>query len=182
MVFLLTVGSFLHSAFDMMIWYMMACFCFRPGGVCDKGSGEGNARAACRNFGIYSAVLVVMAIVAAATSVAIVRLNEDEEQRNADTMAQQFAEEQALDESSDRWSFLVGYALELVVALFIFYPITSTVFFSGIMGCGRVPVIGGRPYEMWKARLKSQRRGNRTSESEEDDDDDDALGLQAYDV
>jgi len=32
MVFLVTVGSFIHSAFDMLIWYMMACFCFRPGG------------------------------------------------------------------------------------------------------------------------------------------------------
>lgn len=32
MVFLVTVGSFTHSAFDMLIWYLMACFCFRPGG------------------------------------------------------------------------------------------------------------------------------------------------------
>lgn len=32
MVFLLTVGSFIHSTFDMLIWYSMACFCFRPGG------------------------------------------------------------------------------------------------------------------------------------------------------
>ena len=32
MLFLVTVGSFIHSAFDMLIWYMMACFCFRPGG------------------------------------------------------------------------------------------------------------------------------------------------------
>ena len=32
MVFLITVGSFVHSAFDMLIWYLMACFCFRPGG------------------------------------------------------------------------------------------------------------------------------------------------------
>lgn len=32
MVFLITVGSFVHSAYDMLIWYLMACFCFRPGG------------------------------------------------------------------------------------------------------------------------------------------------------
>lgn len=32
MLFLFTVGSFVHSTFDMLIWYLMACFCFRPGG------------------------------------------------------------------------------------------------------------------------------------------------------
>ena len=32
MIYLLTVGSFMHSTFDMLIWYLMACFCFRPGG------------------------------------------------------------------------------------------------------------------------------------------------------
>lgn len=32
MVFLITVGAFVHSAYDMLIWYLMACFCFRPGG------------------------------------------------------------------------------------------------------------------------------------------------------
>jgi hypothetical protein len=30
--YLLTVGSAVHSLFDMLIWYLMACFCFRPGG------------------------------------------------------------------------------------------------------------------------------------------------------
>jgi len=33
MLFLITVGSFLHSMFDMLIWYLMACFCFRHGGI-----------------------------------------------------------------------------------------------------------------------------------------------------
>ena len=32
MFYLLTVGCFIHSTFDMVIWYLMACFCFRPGG------------------------------------------------------------------------------------------------------------------------------------------------------
>lgn len=32
MIYLLTIGSFMHSTFDMLIWYLMACFCFRPGG------------------------------------------------------------------------------------------------------------------------------------------------------
>mmetsp|Transcript_10972 Transcript_10972/g.20095 ORF Transcript_10972/g.20095 Transcript_10972/m.20095 type:complete len:359 (+) Transcript_10972:122-1198(+) len=184
MVFLLTVGSFLHSTFDMSIWYLMACFCFRPGGHC-QGEGEGGkCRGRFQNLGIYMAVLVVMIAVVAATFVAIVRLNEDQEraaERSA-TLAEQFAGEQ-LDgensetaESSSRFTFLVGYALELVFALFVFYFITSTVFFSGILGCGRIPVLGGRPYEMRKARL-----GNNDDEYDENEEGD-FRGMQAYDV
>ena len=61
MAFLLTIGSFLHSAFDMAIWYLMACFCFRPGGICQGSidSSGGKCRPLCQNFGIYFAVMVV---------------------------------------------------------------------------------------------------------------------------
>ena len=131
------------------------------------------------------AVLVVMIAVVAATFVAIVRLNEDQERAAARsaTLAEQFAEEQ-LDgendnettESSSRFTFLVGYALELVFALFVFYFITSTVFFSGILGCGRIPVLGGRPYEMRKAGL-----GNDDEEYDENEEGD-FRGMQAYGV
>jgi hypothetical protein len=39
MIYLLTIGSFLHSTFDMLIWYLMACFCFRPGG-CRRSAND----------------------------------------------------------------------------------------------------------------------------------------------
>ena len=168
-VFLVTVGSSLHSMFDFLLWYLMACFCFRPGGRCQ---GEGSkVKVFCRTFGIYTAVLVVVAVVVAATSVAIVRLNGNEEVE-AESMGEEIAEDQ-LDGSgeSERFSFLVGYALELVFALFIFYFITSTIFFSGILGCGRVPVLGGRPYEI--------RRGKKESQGDVNEEEY-FLGMQAY--
>ena len=132
-----------------------------------------------------------MAAVVAATSVAVIRLNEDEEQE-ANTMAEEFADSQldgeetagAEDDYANRWAFLIGYFLELTMALFVFYPLTSTMFFSGILGCGRLPVIGGRPYEMWKARLKAERKKNKngeeTSENEEDFDEEDVGAMMFY--
>ena len=109
--------------------------------------------------------LVVLSVVAA-TSVMIVRLDNDETM-NPDaesSAAEKFAEDNILSEVTDgdadssnskQFSFLVGYALELVFALFIFYFTTSTVFFSGILGCGRIPILGGRPYEVRREKANA---------------------------
>lgn len=44
--------------------------------------------------------------------------------------------------------FLLGYLIELVLSLFLYTPIVQTVVFSGFLGCGRMPFLGGRPREM----------------------------------
>jgi len=150
----------------------------------DDGGGTGNksgwsARIArlCQNFGIYVAVLVVMLAVVAATGVAIARLTQD--QSNAAVRQQQDKQQTAFEElaaerleessegNNDNVTFLVGYALELVFALFVFYFFTSTVFFSGILGCGRIPFLGGRPYEVRQARSNDKNDGD---ENGDDDD------------
>jgi hypothetical protein len=42
--------------------------------------------------------------------------------------------------------FLVRFGVELVLAWFVFFPIVSTVFFSGLLGCcEKLPLLGGRP-------------------------------------
>mmetsp|Transcript_19881 Transcript_19881/g.35745 ORF Transcript_19881/g.35745 Transcript_19881/m.35745 type:complete len:236 (+) Transcript_19881:284-991(+) len=207
MVFLLTVGSFLHSMFDISIWYLMACFCCRPGGPCERsmtsataadndgggggrsGNGGGwsvwSARIArvCQNFGIYAAVSVVVVAVVAATGVAIARLTRDQSdearlQRQKtqtafeDLAAEQLDLEESDDASASDIAFLVGYALELVFALFVFYFVTSTVFFSGILGCGRIPFLGGRPYEIRQA-LRSKDDGDDDGDNNDGRGDDD---------
>ena len=53
LLFLWTVGSCLHSMFDLSIWYLAACACFRPGGVFGQ-------RPFCQNFGLYISVLLVV--------------------------------------------------------------------------------------------------------------------------
>lgn len=182
MVFLWTVGSFLHSTFDMLIWYLAACACFRPGGIVTNSRW-------CQKFGIYLAVLVVVGTVFAATMVVVMRLDGDE-QNLEETMASQFADdydngdvaantatyadttEMIFSSEEHKFSFLIGYALELVFALFVYYFLTSTIFFSGVLGCGRVPLLGGRPYELRvaaKKAIKESKRHSRRSQSRDEE-------------
>lgn len=202
MVFLWTIGSFLHSVFDMLIWYLSACACFRPGGITGRNS------TCCQNFGLYTAVLVVVGMVFIATFVVVTRLNADNENwtqllpwmsndsdnttlisndtdfMNVSSQADIFAESGEVIEASSnnsiiggimnstniddlvnatginipsfslgdliytkedtKYAFLIGYLVELTIALFVYYPLTSTMFFSGVLGCGRIPILGGR--------------------------------------
>ncbi|KAL3798448.1 hypothetical protein ACHAW5_007400 [Stephanodiscus triporus] len=169
--YLLTIGSFVHSTFDMTIWYLMACFCFRPGGF--------KINRHCQTVGIYVAVLVVLLAIGGATYFVLLRLDEDVKNQ-ADyeaTNSEEFADGIIGDnEAVSRFSFFVGYALELVCALFLFYFITSTVFFTGILGCGRVPILGGRPYEIWREKMAKD------DDKKSSRDEIDFPGLQTYGV
>mmetsp|Transcript_1904 Transcript_1904/g.4137 ORF Transcript_1904/g.4137 Transcript_1904/m.4137 type:complete len:345 (+) Transcript_1904:219-1253(+) len=177
MVFLWTVGSFLHSSFDMLIWYMTACACLRPGGLCE------NSNKFCQNSGVYIAVLLVVGFIFAATTVVVIRLNEEDgdgydyieliESEESATAADAFAaaattanatsdvfDDDVVTNSTEKFSFLVGYSVELVFALFVYYFLTSTIYFSGILGCGRIPIFGGRPYELKKEAVSNSRRSS----------------------
>ena len=147
LLFLWTVGSFLHSTFDLLIWYLAACTCYRPGGIFSQ-------RPWCQKFGLYLSVLLVVGAVFAATSVVVLRLNADTQ--NAQATTDDFIERTGLE--STRFSFLLAYSVELIFALFVFYFLTSLVFFSGILGCGRVPILGGRPYELRKEAAEKKSR------------------------
>ena len=150
----------------------------------------------CQTIGIYIAVLAVLVAILVATFFVIVRLDNDvnaQEEYDA-SMAEKLAEDLVAGRGGGnadgttsatttstgayRFSFLVGYAIELVVALFIFYFFTSTVFFSGILGCGRLPILGGRPYELWREK----KRNNNTNAADEDKSSMErfAPGLEAY--
>jgi hypothetical protein len=52
------------------------------------------------------------------------------------------------------FSFLKAYCLEFAVSLFLYYPLLDTVLFTGVLGCYRVPLLGGRPYEVRKEEMK----------------------------
>jgi hypothetical protein len=129
----------------------------------------------CQAIGIYVAVLAVLLAIGVATYFVLVRLDKDI-QNQADyeaTNSEEFADRIIGDnEPISRFSFFLGYALELVCALFLFYFITSTVLFTGILGCGRVPILGGRPYELWRERIA------KADDRKSDDDDNITRGLR----
>ena len=40
------------------------------------------------------------------------------------------------------------FGVEVFVSWFVWFPLAATILFSGVVGCWRVPIIGGRPWEM----------------------------------
>jgi hypothetical protein len=70
----------------------------------------------------------------------------------------------------DDYSFLLNYLIEVMFALFVLFPIVSFIIFTGVLGCGRIPGIGGRPYhkrkwERYQARkaTKKQAKASRST-------------------
>jgi hypothetical protein len=54
--------------------------------------------------------------------------------------------------------FLLGYAVEFSLALLVYYPLCSFLFFSGVLGCGFIPGLGGRPREIQLLKKEIERR------------------------
>jgi hypothetical protein len=56
------------------------------------------------------------------------------------------------------YSFLLLYGLEVVVANFIVFPLGTITVFSGVLGCcGRLPGLGGRPYQVGAHQRRKER-------------------------
>lgn len=151
LVALVTVGSATNAVFDRTIWSLSACGCCRPGGSFEHSSG----RHCCADLGKQIVILITVAIVSLSTLVVAIRASLDEgyseeipwiEDKNV-TAAEITSMLNLAKYEPDDYSFLKGYALEWAFSLFVYYPMFETILFSGALGCGSIPVLGGRPYE-----------------------------------
>jgi len=159
--FLWTIGAALHSSFDLSVWYLSACACCLPGGCCVACQGY-------RYVGSYIVFFVVI-VVAAAASVAVVlrasiNSNEEISIQNITTGAtyglwDDEIEFENMDPSSFR--FLITWSIEMALALLVMYPLLGTVLFSGMLGCGRLPFLGGRPRDVWVEECERRRKNRK---------------------
>ena len=160
LVILVTVGSDLHTIFDRFVWSCSACSCCRPGGTFESDSVNSRRRGRCQDFGSYLVVFMVILVIAAATLVVIIRAKMDHEgetsipyvQDKNTTLAEVF---DVNGFELEDFSFMKAYCIEFAVSLFIYYPFFDTILFSGVLGCYRLPVLGGRPYEVRKEMKQS---------------------------
>jgi hypothetical protein len=148
MLLLWTVGGGLHAIFDNTIWYATACVCCLAG---ERLHCLGRYKWA----GSYCVIIAVVACTAMATFCVVLRASLDSEStvRLSDINSGGITDDNVhLSSVKDlsAFDFLVSYAVELVLALFVYYPLIGTVLFSGILGCGKMPILGGRPYEVLK--------------------------------
>lgn len=156
MLVLVTVGSGCHAIFDRFVWGLSACGCCRAG-------GRFESQGCCKNMGYYLVIFLVVAVMALATFVVVVRASTEEEEQVSALLFQNRTKEnfaQILDFNEfhmQDYSFLKGYAVEFAVSLFIYYPFVETILFSGLLGCFRVPILGGRPAAMRReAKVQSE--------------------------
>jgi hypothetical protein len=140
MILLWTVGGGLHAIYDNTIWYVSACVCCLSSKRFDK----------IQCCGTYCILFVVMLLTGIATLAILLRSSAETAEENHE----EYVGIQIQDASA--YQFLITYATELVLSLFIYYPIVGTILFSGLLGCGKVPILGGRPYEVLVEQRKNQ--------------------------
>lgn len=149
MITLWTLGSFVHTCFDLGLWHMKACtLCRYQGRINDRLVRWG------RVVGLF---IVMVAMIAGSYAVLLrASIEYKGEGSVADEVEESIMSNELYTiefEDKRSFSFLVGYLVEFVLALFVYYPLAVTVLFSGVLGCGgRVPVLGGRPREMKRER------------------------------
>ena len=129
-----TVGAAAHCVFDLALWHMIACTCIR--------------NRSCRALGRNAAVAVAILLVAPMSFVVVVRAYESGEDAGATFGGADFR-------------YLYGYLVELFLSLFVSTPLVQSLLFTGVLGCGVVPFLGGRPYE---ARRRERRESERPKE------------------
>ena len=152
LLLLWTVGGGVHATYDIGIWYIAACACC-----------PWNKR--CQSYGTYFVIFLVVLLASAASLVVLVRVALDESEIDAATLESGglLDDEVELQNElthihSEDVEFLLGYVVEFSLALLVYYPLCSFLFFSGVLGCGILPGLGGRPREMQLLEQKIKAR------------------------
>lgn len=142
MALLWTVGAAAHTLFDMTLWHMIACPCTK--------------KKCCRVAGWNMVVSIVMLTLAATSFVVVVRAYESGDGDQDVETSFGFGSDKA------DFRYMYGYLIELAISLLVYTPVMQTIFFSGILGCCTLPVLGGREYEVRKCmrELKRSARDN----------------------
>merc|ERR1712194_395830 len=182
MLLLWTVGGSIHCLFNLAMWHIAACACCQRGGGCAK-------YAYCPNLGqkmmrIFVVCTVLLCILILLLRVAI---NDKEEEQQETYQEEEYEYEyeeynnnnnstnsykrgidlfvddelQLSVESISEFTFVFSYLIEMVLSLFVYYPMGVIILFSGILSCGcsnNLPVLGGRPYEIACEERRRQRR------------------------
>lgn len=154
-----TVGSLclllfsgpLHVVFDLSIYFVQACPPCRANGLFDKYLPPAHQR--CWLWiGAHIAFLVTVAALSLAINVMLIRASIEDDGDDSDIAT-----------SPQNYSFLLLYVLEVFVANFVVFPIGTFTMFSGVLGCGRIPGIGGRPFQVRKHQRMLEKQAKKAA-------------------
>ena len=141
-----TIGSICHSVWDFCVWHIMACACCHPGGRWGKKPNSEKFKDA----GSYALIPITVIVVGLAVVTTLVRASWEEEMEEAETQQNQndydiYSDVVDTEYNAQQFTFLQEYGIELGLAWFVYFPLIGTLIFSGVLGCGRLPILGGRP-------------------------------------
>jgi hypothetical protein len=140
------LGGTLHALFDNSVWFIAACSC------CFLRPPSSKAAAArldyWRKYGNYLVILLVLLVTAVCTFVVVLRATLNSETTSANVNSAGLVDVLSNNVRARSFQFLIGYTVEVALALGVYYPIVGTILFSGILGCGILPLLGGRPRDV----------------------------------
>jgi len=146
-----TLGGLVHTLFDQTLWFMSACCCCLPGAIC------GNRRRL-RKVGSFAVLFIVAIVIAIATFGVILRAKYEARK------AEKLAGVSTNWHDPESFSFVLGFIVLQLLVWFVHYFIFAAILFSGILVCGKVPIIGGRPYEMAEEKRQLEREKRKHQE------------------
>ena len=147
-----TIGAFLHGTYDNVVWALAACTCCASANDTAAPTTTEQRMNRYRGTGTLLVMFSVIVVTALATFAVALRNALD----SGDVAAEQVEHYGIGDENVNLWQvngandleFLLAFLVELVLSLFVYYPVCGTILFSGILSCGKYPTTGGRPYEL----------------------------------
>jgi len=149
-IVLWTIGAALHATYDNVIWSLAACTCCMS--TADREIPEKKMQRY-RSTGVFLVMFSVVVVTAIATFAVTLRSALD----SGDTEVEEVENYGLNDENVQVWQvdagtkdyeFILAYMVELGLNYFVYYPVIGTLLFTGMLTCGRFPVVGGRPYEL----------------------------------
>lgn len=139
MLSLWTVGGGIHTAYNLFMWHIAACSCMRAGG-CLESSKFCNCPSCGKTFlRIFVIMIVVLTIFVVCFKVVIA--NDDSADVGEVTDLQNYS-------SVDDFGFVLAYFVGMALSFFLWYFVGLGILFSGVLGCYKLPVLGGRPREI----------------------------------
>lgn len=139
-------GGFCNVLFDFGIWFLQACPPCQPGGMLYDRLSK-HAKFFWIWLGSNSAIIVTVCALALAIHVMVLRASIEDD-----------GDEEGISRSVADYAFVASFFMEVVVTQFIMFPIVAFTIFSGVLGCfGKVPGIGGRPYQVRKLQERLQK-------------------------
>lgn len=152
MLALLLFSGPLHVVFDLSIYFLQACPPCRVNGLFEQYNFPAWHQQCWLWLGTHVAFLVTVGSMALAVNVALIRASIADDGDGVD-----------ITYKVQHYDFMLLYMLEVVVANFVVFPMGTFTVFSGVLGCcGRIPGLGGRPYQVRRHQrfLDSQRRAS----------------------